>query len=83
MSRILCEEHPDTISAMNNLASTLGDQGQLDEAAKMKKEVLERWAKERGIYLRVVEVDLGGVFVKDLIFSIPCSGASRTWAVRT
>ena len=40
--RILGEEHPDTISAMNNLASTLGDQGQLDEAAKMKKEVLEK-----------------------------------------
>jgi hypothetical protein len=26
--------------AMNNLTNTLGDQGQLDEAAKMKKEVL-------------------------------------------
>ncbi|KAH0562801.1 hypothetical protein GP486_002573 [Trichoglossum hirsutum] len=40
--RLFGEEHPDTISAMNNLASTLGDQGQLDEAAKMKKEVLEK-----------------------------------------
>ncbi|EUC26825.1 hypothetical protein COCCADRAFT_113294, partial [Bipolaris zeicola 26-R-13] len=40
--RILGEEHPDTISAMNNLANTLGEQGQLDEAAKMKKEVLEK-----------------------------------------
>ena len=40
--RILGEEHPDTISAMNNLANTLGDQGQLDEAAKMSKEVLEK-----------------------------------------
>jgi hypothetical protein len=27
---------------MNNLASTLGDQGQLDEAAKIFKEVLEK-----------------------------------------
>ncbi|OQV11375.1 Tetratricopeptide repeat-containing protein, partial [Cladophialophora immunda] len=27
------QEHPDTISAMNNLANTLGDQGQLEAAA--------------------------------------------------
>jgi hypothetical protein len=40
--RILGEEHPDTISAMNNLANTLSDQGQLDEAATMKKEVLAK-----------------------------------------
>jgi tetratricopeptide (TPR) repeat protein len=40
--RDLGDEHPSTISAMNNLASTLGDQGQLDEAAKMLKEVLEK-----------------------------------------
>lgn len=32
--RILGEEHPDTILAMNNLAATLRDQGQLDEAAR-------------------------------------------------
>ena len=38
--RILGEEHPSTILAMSNLASTLGEQGQLDEAAKMLKEVL-------------------------------------------
>jgi hypothetical protein len=42
MRRILGEEHPDTISGMNNLANTLGDQGQLDEAAKLMKEVLEK-----------------------------------------
>jgi nucleoside phosphorylase/tetratricopeptide (TPR) repeat protein len=41
-SRLFGEEHPSTISAMNNLANTLGDQGQLDEAAKMFKEVLEK-----------------------------------------
>lgn len=36
------EEHPDTILAMGNLASTLGEQGQLDEAAAIKKEVLKK-----------------------------------------
>jgi hypothetical protein len=37
--RILGEEYPDTISAMSNLAKTLGDQGQLDEAAKINKQL--------------------------------------------
>lgn len=36
------EGHPSTISAMNNLANTLRDQGQLEGAAAMKKEVLEK-----------------------------------------
>ncbi|KAK2605986.1 hypothetical protein QQS21_003612 [Conoideocrella luteorostrata] len=40
--RILGDEHPDTISAMGNLAITLGGQGKLDEAAQMQKEVLEK-----------------------------------------
>jgi tetratricopeptide (TPR) repeat protein len=40
--RILGDEHPGTIMAMNNLASTLSDQGTLDEAALMKREVLEK-----------------------------------------
>ena len=31
---------PDTISATKYLTSTLGDQAQLDEAVKMKKDVL-------------------------------------------
>jgi tetratricopeptide (TPR) repeat protein len=35
-------EHPNTISAMNNLAITLGDQGKLEEAVIMKREVLEK-----------------------------------------
>jgi hypothetical protein len=39
---ILGEDYPDTISAINNLAVTLGDQGQLEEAAKIKREVLEK-----------------------------------------
>jgi len=38
--RILGKEHPSTITAMNNLAVTLENQGQLDEAAKMFEEVL-------------------------------------------
>jgi hypothetical protein len=42
MRRILGEEHPDTISAMNNLASTFGDLGRRDEAAKMLQEVLDK-----------------------------------------
>lgn len=33
--RILGDDHPDTIMAMDNLASTLGDLGQLDEAVTM------------------------------------------------
>ncbi|KAH7230968.1 hypothetical protein BKA59DRAFT_321505 [Fusarium tricinctum] len=40
--RILGDEHPDTIAAMNNLAITLSDQGKLDEAALMRREVLEK-----------------------------------------
>ncbi|KAM0539953.1 hypothetical protein ACHAO7_011667 [Fusarium culmorum] len=40
--QILGDEHPDTISAMSNLAITLSDQGKLDEAASMMKEVLEK-----------------------------------------
>jgi hypothetical protein len=32
--RILGEEHPSTITAMNNLAITLGDLGQLDEVKR-------------------------------------------------
>jgi len=38
---ILRDEHPDTIMAINNLASKLGDLGKLEEAATMKEEVLE------------------------------------------
>ena len=40
--RILGEEHPSTISAMNNLASTLGDLGQWEEESNIKKEVVEQ-----------------------------------------
>jgi tetratricopeptide (TPR) repeat protein len=45
---ILGDEHPSTISAMNNLANTLGDLGQLDEAAKMMKGVLEKMRRILG-----------------------------------
>ncbi|KAF2475044.1 uncharacterized protein BDR25DRAFT_163739, partial [Lindgomyces ingoldianus] len=40
--RILGEEHPDTISAMNNLASTLGDQGKLEESITMLKKAYKK-----------------------------------------
>ena len=40
--RILGDEHPDTITAIGNLAITLGDQGKLEEAAAMMREVLEK-----------------------------------------
>ena len=40
--KILGEEHPDTISAMNKLANTFGGQEMLDKAALVKKEVLEK-----------------------------------------
>lgn len=46
--RILGDEHPSTLSAMNNLANTLGNQGKLDEAASMKKEVLEKMQRILG-----------------------------------
>jgi hypothetical protein len=42
LGELLGEEHPDTISVINNLAVTLRNQGQLDEAARMMKEVLEK-----------------------------------------
>jgi hypothetical protein len=41
-TRVLGEEHPNTISAMNNLAITLRKLHQLGEAVKMEKEVLEK-----------------------------------------
>ncbi|KAH7304608.1 hypothetical protein B0I35DRAFT_401104 [Stachybotrys elegans] len=46
--QILGDEHPSTISAMNNLANTLGDQGKLDEAALMEREVLEKMRRILG-----------------------------------
>jgi tetratricopeptide (TPR) repeat protein len=39
---LLGDEHLDTITAMNNLASMLGDQGQLEKAAAMQEEVVEK-----------------------------------------
>ncbi len=39
--RILGEEHPGTVKAMGNLASTLYA-GKLDEAAAVEREVLEK-----------------------------------------
>jgi phosphoribosyl 1,2-cyclic phosphodiesterase len=38
---LLGEEHPDTLTSMNNLASTYGNQGKLREAAELQEKVLE------------------------------------------
>ena len=39
---ILGDEHPDAISAMYNLAVTLGNEGKLEEAARILRELLEK-----------------------------------------
>jgi hypothetical protein len=46
--RILGEEQPDAITAMNNLAITLQQQGQLDKAAEMQRDVLEKRKRSLG-----------------------------------
>jgi tetratricopeptide (TPR) repeat protein len=46
--RILGDEHPDTITAMSNLATTLQDQGELEAAAAMMREVLEKMQRILG-----------------------------------
>jgi hypothetical protein len=46
--RVLGDEHPDTITAMSNLAVTLGGLGKLKEVAAMKKEVLEKMRRVLG-----------------------------------
>ena len=40
-SRTLGPEHPDTLTSMNYLATVLGAQGRLDEAAVLGRQVLE------------------------------------------
>ena len=40
--RILGEEHPDTLTSMNNLATTYDDQGRLMDAARLHEQVLEK-----------------------------------------
>ncbi len=42
MRQVLGNNHPGTLTVMNNLASTLGDQGKLPEAAAMIAEVLHK-----------------------------------------
>ncbi|KAF2679236.1 hypothetical protein K458DRAFT_314812 [Lentithecium fluviatile CBS 122367] len=59
--QILGEEHPDTISAMNNLANTLGDQGKLDESIAMLKNAYRKITVLLGNYhphLKVVCANL-------------------------
>ena len=46
--RILGGEHPSTIIAMSNLAITLYSQGKLEEAAAMRREVLEKMQRILG-----------------------------------
>ena len=40
--RVLGEDHPNTLTSMNNLAWTLYAQGNLSEAREMQKQVLDR-----------------------------------------
>ena len=42
LTKLRGEEHPDTIRAMGKLARSFGKLGKLDEAASMKREVLEK-----------------------------------------
>lgn len=51
-------EHRSTISAMSNLASTLGDQGHLEEAVTMKQEVLKKRKCILGEELSLPDADL-------------------------
>lgn len=44
--QILGEDYPDTLSYMNNLAGTLGDVGELQEALSMMREFLHFSSKD-------------------------------------
>jgi hypothetical protein len=46
--RILGDEHPSAILAMNDLANTLGDQGQLDEAILSLEVAVQRMRRLHG-----------------------------------
>ena len=48
LTRLCGEEHPDTVRAMSDLANSYGDLGKLDEAASMRREVLEMRRKPLG-----------------------------------
>ena len=45
---LLGEEHPDTLSAMTNLAGTLGKQGDLTGARELQEQVLETRRRLQG-----------------------------------
>ena len=51
--RILGEEHPDTLTSMNNLANTLGSLGDLAGARALQEQVLARaypqWRRRRPV----------------------------------
>ena len=46
--RVLGEERPDTILAMSNLANTLGDLGQLDEAITLLEVAVQKMKRIHG-----------------------------------
>ncbi len=59
--RIFGEDYLNTISAMNNLAVTLGAQGQLDEAAGMMQKVIyeiDRIFGEEYLKARITKTNL-------------------------
>jgi hypothetical protein len=45
---MLGKAHPDTLTAMANLASTLGNQGKLDDAAKLLTEAYDAMKRRLG-----------------------------------
>ena len=47
--RVLKEEHPDTLSSMNNLAVTYWNQGRRNEATELMKEVVDLRTKTIGV----------------------------------
>ncbi|KAK4220997.1 Tetratricopeptide repeat-domain-containing protein [Podospora fimiseda] len=46
--KVLCKEHPSTLTSMNNLALVLGSQGKYEEAEKMHRQALQLFEKVLG-----------------------------------
>ena len=46
--KVLGNEHPDTLTSINNLASVLQDQGKYDEAEQMNRRALDGREKALG-----------------------------------
>jgi len=45
MNRVLGEEHPHTLMAMNNLATTFWSQGRLKEAEELELVAIDGWKR--------------------------------------